>query len=97
MAPSFSSGGMGNLLQILFSSTPLGCQIYGAESSHLLGNFLGAQRAGTPIAPITDNNKVCKLYIPQQNDVLNVQINRITGDIKEIFKGQCICLASQEM
>lgn len=85
MAPSFSSGGMGNLLQILFSCTPLGCWIYGAESSHLLGDLLGAQRAGTPIAPITDN-KVCKLYIPQQNDVLNVQINRITGDIKEIFQ-----------
>lgn len=51
-----------------------------------------------PIAPITiNNNQVCKLQIPKQNDAPNVQINRIVGDTKQLFMGQCICLASQKM
>lgn len=50
-----------------------------------------------PVARITDNDKVCKLQIPKQNDTLNVQINRIVGDTKEFLMGQCICLVSQEM
>ena len=80
----------------MFSCTPLGYQIYGAWISHLLADFLDVHRAITPVASITDNNKVRKLHIPKQNDVPNVQTNRIIGDIKELFMGQSICLASQE-
>lgn len=99
MASSFSSGGMVNLCQKGCCSRPcvqaLGYQIYGAQISHLLGDFLDVQRAITPVVPIA-GNKVHKLQIPRQNDVPKVQINRIIGDIKELFMEQCICLARQQ-
>lgn len=81
---------------LVFSCTPSGYQIYGAQISHLLGDFLDVQRAITTVAPNTSNDKIEELQIPKQNEVPNVQINRIVGDIKELFMGQCICLASQE-
>lgn len=80
----------------VLSCTLLGYQIYRAWIYHLTGDFLDVQRTITSVAPITNNNKVHKLQTPKQNDIPNAQINRIIEDTKELFMGQCICLASQE-